>query len=106
MFRALQDGRILWDGTEEEQYRLLRELYDCTVGSVKLGDWDLGYHGTIESEDGISALLDMCQMRTKAAPALPLLALLTSCGQRSSNCVDFTRIANILIKLAIKYVSP
>ena len=98
------DASILWAGTEERQMEVIDYLFTMTIKSCSLGDWKLGYADMVSSEDGLSALLELCRKQDKLIPSLPIVVLLNACNSANSSGLNFTRTAHLLTKLAIKCV--
>jgi hypothetical protein len=94
---------VLWGAAQPKQLKALRALYDATVRHCALGDWALGFEALVVTEDGLSALLEMCRCTGKCAPALPLRVLMAAVsGASGSGELHLTRLGHVLVKLAHK----
>lgn len=100
---CVQDVEVIWGGAQAAQLTLIRNLYDAMVHLLNLGDWDLGYKRLVVREDALSALLTMCGASGKVAPALAWAAVLLAV-QNADGTLNFTRVAHVLTRLAMKYV--
>ena len=95
---------MLWGDSQTKQLAAIQNLYDKTVLTCPIGDWQLGFQQKVINEDGLTALVEMCACTDRKAPALPLYALMAAVSddRNDAGALHLTRLGHVLNKFANK----